>query len=57
MGDVFSWGGPFLRWKKGLLSQSVQVPSEDGFWGVKRGLSTSLEGVGPFGCCFEDDIG
>ena len=24
------------------LSQKVQVPSEDGFWGVERGLSTSL---------------
>ena len=26
-------------------TQRVQVPHADGFWGVKRGLSTSLKGT------------
>ena len=34
------------------LSQRVQVPSEDGCWGVKRGLSTSLEGTWTLWVCF-----
>ena len=34
-----------LTWYKCLPTQKVQVPPEDGFWGIKMGLSTFLEGT------------
>ena len=41
-----TWMSDFLT-----VTQKVQVPSEDSFWGVKRGLSTSLtwKVLGPSG--------
>ena len=36
-------GAPTPKWDP--IAKRVQVLPEDGFWGVKRGLSTSLEGA------------
>ena len=33
------------KWTCFFLAQRVQESCEDGFWGVNRGLSTSLEGT------------
>ena len=49
MGVSVPAGTPFAFLGFRLLKQTqrVQVLHDNGFWGVKRGLSTALEGTGP----------